>query len=417
MNIWILNHYAIPPDTPGGTRHFDFGTELVKRGHQVSIFAAGFSHRTRKEERLERKQNYLKQNIDGVNFIWIRTPPYYGGNDWRRVRNMLSYTLRVTFWGLKIKEKPDVILASSPHPFAGLAGYVLAKIKRAQFILEIRDLWPETFVQIGGYSNKSPVVILLRMLEKLLYRRARKIVALHPEASNYISGLGIPSENIVHIPNGINPELFDDNSVELPEELVELVSRLRFEGKTVVGYTGAHGIVNALDTIVEAANVLQHNGATKIHFLLVGDGPEKERLIRKAHEMGLGNVSFFKSIPKNTIPKLLRVIDITIVSWRRSDLYKYGMSTNKLWDYMMCARPIVWAIESANDPVAEANCGITVPPEEPDKLANAILELYNLSEKERQEMGMRGYEYVMKYHSTPVLANKLLEAIGDVRPR
>jgi len=121
MHIWMLNHYATPPDTPGGTRHFDFARELVKQGHKVSIFASGFSHRTRTEERLKGRQNCRRENIDGVEFIWLRTAPYYGGNDWRRVINMLSYSLRVIPKGFMFKESPDVILASSPHPFAGLA--------------------------------------------------------------------------------------------------------------------------------------------------------------------------------------------------------------------------------------------------------------------------------------------------------
>ncbi len=417
MNIWIFNHYAIPPDTPGGTRHFDFGTELVKRGHRVSIFAAGFNHRTRKEERLEGKQNYLKQNINGIDFIWIRTSPYYGGNDWRRVRNMLSYTLRIIPWGLKVKEKPDVILASSPHPFAGLAGYILAMIKRATFIFEIRDLWPETFVQIGGYSNRSPVVILLRMLEKFLYRRAKKIITLVPTASVYITQMGVPNNKIVNIPNGVNPELFSDNSVELPSELDKMILSFKSNYKVLIGYTGAHGIANALETIIETATLLQEKRNIKFHFLLVGEGSEKRSIQEKSESLGLKNVSFFEPIPKKVIPVFLRSVDINVICARKTSLYKYGTSLNKLWDYMMCAKPIIWAISSANDPIAEANCGITVPPEEPEKLANAILELYNLSEKEKQEMGMRGREYVMKYQSTPVLVNKLLEAIGDVRPR
>ncbi len=410
MNIWIFNHYATPPDTPGITRHFDFARELVKHGHQVSIFASGFSHRTRKEERLEGKQNYRRENIGGVEFIWIRTSPYYGGNDWRRVVNMLSYSFRAIPLGLRLKEKPDVILASSPHPFAGLVGWFLAKFKRARFIFEVRDLWPQTFVEIGGYSNKSPVVKLLRVLEKFLYQRARKIVVLLPKASDYIMGLGIPGNKIVYIPNGVSPELFSNPSANLPEELDKTIYALKSEGKMLIGYTGAHGIANALDTIIETAKLLEERGTNKAHFMLVGDGAEKERLAKKAEE--LSNVSFYKSIPKDAMPELLRAIDIAVMPIRKSDLFEYGMSPNKLWDYMMCARPVVWAIDSANNPVAEANCGITVPPEDAEEMAKAIMKLCDLSDEERQEIGMRGYEYVMKYHSVPILADRLLEVLS-----
>ncbi len=412
----MLNHYATPPDTPGGTRHYDFARELVKYGHPVTIFAAGFSHRTKKEERLEGKQNYRRENIDGVEFIWIKTSPYYKGNDWRRVVNMLSYSFRVIPLGARLKESPDVILASSPHPFTGLAGYVLAKIKRARFIFEVRDLWPQTFVEIGGYSDKSLVVKLLRALEKLLYRRANRIVVLAPKASDYITRLGIPSSKIVYIPNGVNPELFSSPSAKLPDELEEIISGLKSKGKLLVGYTGAHGIANALDTIIEAAKLLQDEGGVdKIHFLLVGDGLEKERLVGKAERWGLNNVGFYQSIPKYAMPTLLRAIDIAVISGKKSDLYKYGTSLNKLFDYMICAKPVLWGTNSVNNPVAEANCGMTVSPEDAEEMAKAIMELCDLSDKERGDMSMRGYEYVMKYHSVPVLAGRLLEAIADVK--
>ena len=415
MNIWILDHYAIPPDTPGITRQYDFAKELIKKGHNVSIFAASFNHRTRREERLGKGQNHRKENINGVEFIWIRTSPYFGGNDRRRLVNMLSYTMRVIPLGVRFKGKPDVILASSPHPFAGLAGYILSKIKRARFIFEVRDLWPETFVEVGGYSDKSVVVKLLRVLEKFLYQKADKIIAVSPKHVDYIVPLGIPSSKVVCIPNGADPELFYNMSTGLPGDLAQSISELKVQGKILVAYTGAHGIADALATIVKAAKILQDQGIDNVQFLMVGEGAVKESLRTEAESSRLKNITFVNSIPKNAMPALLSSMDIAVLTKKKSHLYRYGISFAKLFDYMMSAKPIVWAVDSINNPVAEANCGITVPPEEPEALAKAILELCELSENERQEVGMRGYEYVMKYHSTPVLANKLLEVIKDVK--
>jgi glycosyltransferase involved in cell wall biosynthesis len=412
MKIWILSHYATPPDTPGSTRHYDFARELIKRGHRVTIFASGFSHRTRKEERLEGKQSFRRQNIDGVEFIWVRTTPYYKGNDWRRAVNMLGYGRRVVSLGRRLQEKPDVILASSPHPFTGLSAYILSWRKKAEFIFEVRDLWPQTLVEIGGYSKKSLTVKLLGILEKFLYRRARRIIVLLPEASKYITGLGIPGDKIVYIPNGVSPELFA-NTAGLPPELDKTIATLKSKGKLLVVYSGAHGIANALDTIVEAAKLIQERGIDKVHFLMVGEGPEKEGLIVKARDWKLSNVSFHEPIAKEAIPGLLKASDIAVLSWRKSSLYEYGISANKLWDYMFCAKPIVWAIDSANNPVDEASCGLTVTPEDAEQMAKAILELTSLSDSKRREMGKRGYEYVMKYHSIPVLVDRLLEVMED----
>lgn len=415
MNVWILNHYATPPDIPGGTRHYDLARELVKRGQKVTIFSSSFDHRTRRDERLTSKQRYRTEDIDGVEFAWLRTFPYYGGNDWRRVMNMLSYACRVISLGLKLKEKPDVILASSPHPFAGLAGWILAKLKGAVFIFEVRDLWPQTFVEIGGYSSKSPVVILLRMLEKFLYHRASKIVVLLPRASNYITGLGIPTGKIVYIPNGVSPDLFSDTSTELPHEMETLISNMKSRGKLLAGYTGAHGIADGLDTIIEAARLLQEKGADKIHFLMVGEGTEKPPLLELARNSKLDNVHFFSPIAKMAMPRLLKTLDLAIVILKKSTLWEYGTSKNKLFEYMICCLPIIWSINSTSNPVADSNCGITVPPEEPQAMAAAIIKLCDLSEDERRQMGRQGYDYVMKYHSIPVLAQKLTEVLQDVR--
>jgi glycosyltransferase involved in cell wall biosynthesis len=414
MNIWILNHYAHPPDIPGSTRHYDFARELIKHGHKVIIFSSSFNHFTRRDDRLSGKLNYRMENIDGVEFIWLRTSPYYGGNDWRRVVNMLSYAFRVIPPGMKLKEKPDVVLASSPHPFAGLAGWLLAKLKGAAFIFEVMDLWPQTLVDIGGYSGKSPVVVLLRILERFLYRTADRIVVLHPKASDYIIKLRIASTKVVYIPIGPSPELFSESSAQLPQDLNDLISSLKSSGKFLAVYAGALGIANALDTVIDTAKLLQDEKQDKIHFLLVGEGPEKQNLIEKTKNQSLSNIGFYCSIPKDAVPRLLFLSDITIMSWKNSSLYtRYGMSSNKLWDYMMAARPVVWAINSANDPVAEAGCGITVPPEDPDSMARAIITLCDMTEEERRQMGLRGYEYVLKYHSLPLLADRLIRVIQD----
>jgi glycosyltransferase involved in cell wall biosynthesis len=413
MRIWILNHYARSPDTPGGTRHYDLARELVKRGHKVNIFASSFSHRTRKEERLQGRQKYLTEGIDGVEFTWIKTFPYYKGNDWRRVVNMLSYGRRVVSLAGKLKEKPDIILASSPHPFAALAGYILSKRKKAKFILEVRDLWPQTLVEIGGYSNKNPVVALLRVLERFLYRRAKKIVVLLPEAPKYITGLGTLEDKIVYIPNGVSPELFFNTDIKPPEELSQTIADLKAKGKLVVGYTGAHGIANVLDTIIEAARILQDGGTVNVHFLMVGDGPDKERLMTKAEKYGLDNLSFYSSIPKYAMPALLEAIDVAVRAGRKTALSRYGVLPNKVFDYMASAKPIIWTNNSVANPVAEASCGISVAPENPEQMAKAIVKLCSLSNNKRREMGMRGREYVMKYHSVPVLADRLLKVLED----
>jgi glycosyltransferase involved in cell wall biosynthesis len=413
MYTWIINHYAISPDSPGGTRHYNFSKELVNHGHKVTIVASSFSHRTRKEEKLKAKENVRVENIDGVGFVWLRTFPYLYGNDWRRVVNMLSFAYRLGIYGLRITEKPDVILASSPHLFAGLAGWFLARIKKARFIFEIRDLWPQTLVDLGGYRDNSLPIWLLRALEKFLYNRASKIISLLPNASTYITDLGIPADKIVYIPNGVSPSLYAYTNNKLPSDLACLLSELKERGKVLLAYTGAHGLANNLITVIETAKLLQDKRETKAHFLLIGEGPEKKALEQLADKWGLYNVSFFRTVQKDSIPGLLKFIDIAINTLRNSPLYKYGVSPNKLFDYMISAKPVIFAINSSNNPIAEAGCGIIVSPENSESMKEAVMKLCDLTEHEREEMGRKGYTYVMRYHSIPKLAMKLQAVIEE----
>ncbi|MFA5400923.1 MAG: glycosyltransferase family 4 protein [Dehalococcoidia bacterium] len=409
----MLNHYATPPDTPGSTRNYDFARELVKLGHRVSILASSFNHRTMREERNIGKQGYYAEKVNGVDFIWLKTSPRYSRNDWRRVLNMISYAARVISLGLKPREKPDVILATWPHPFVGLAGWFLAKSKKVSFILQIHDLWPKNLVEIGGYSSRSPSVKLIGILEKFLCDRASRIIVLMPKGAEYLATLGIPDHKIVYIPNGVSPELFSNTSAGLPEEISELVSDVKSKGKLLIIYAGAHGIANSLNTIVEAAGLIKAKGIDKVHFLLVGDGPEKSILANEAHALGLDNISFCGPVPKYIMPALLNMTDIAVKPGRKSGLGDYGVSPNKLYDYMASAKPIVWSTNSVNNPVEDAGCGLSFPPEDAQAMAQAIVKLCNMSQEERQEMGKRGYDYVMKYHSVPVLAEKLLDVINE----
>ena len=185
MNIWIFNHYAITPDMPGGTRHYDLSRELLKEGYNVTIFASSFNYVTRREERLKGGESFRLEWVKGIRYVWLKTFPYLK-SDWRRVLNWLSYAVRVIFFSIKIKEKPDVIIGSSVHLFAPLAAYALSRLKRSKFIFEVRDLWPQTLIDIGSISKNHPLIIFFRFLERFLYRNADKIINLLPNAGDYI---------------------------------------------------------------------------------------------------------------------------------------------------------------------------------------------------------------------------------------
>jgi len=407
MNIWIFNHYAITPDMPGGTRHFDLARELVKRGYQVTIFASSFHHSHHQEMKLAPGERWKVEDVDGVKFVWLKTFPYKR-NDWRRVLNMVSYMFRAWRLGRRLPklstgiEKPDVIIGSSVHLLAVLAAYWVAKRHRALFIMEVRDLWPQTIIDMGELSERNLIVKVLQFLERFLYRRAERIIVLGPGMGDYISARGIAKEKIVWIPNGVDLSRFEDIKAVAS-------SSDRFK----VMYLGAHGQANALDVLLQAATVLQERGHQEIEFILIGDGPEKPRLIKLAIEMGLKNVEFNDPVPKAEVPQALGGADATVFILNDLPLYRYGISLNKLFDYLAAEKPLILAGDPVNNPVEEARCGLTVPPRNPEALADAIIKMSRMPVGEREAMGRRGREYVEEYHSIPVLADKLMEVLRE----
>jgi glycosyltransferase involved in cell wall biosynthesis len=410
MNIWIFNHYALPPNLPGGTRHYDLGRELVKRGHRVVIFATSFHHYLHRETRLRSGEKWKVEDVDGVKFVWIRTPPYWR-NDWRRVRNMVIFALRAWWLGRKLTKlvpvvgKPDVVIGSSPHLLTPLAACLVAQHYGVPFVMEVRDLWPQTIIDMGELSARNPITKALQVLERFLYRRAERIITLLPLAHEYITACGVPREKIAWIPNGVDLSRFGDFKVSASSEPEKVFK---------VMYLGAHGQANALDVLIQTAKNIQDQGYYEIRFILVGDGPEKPKLMALAKELGLLNVEFRDPVPKAEVPKVLRAADATVFILHDLPLYNYGISVNKLFDYLAASKPLILVGEPANNPVEEARCGLTVPPQNPQALAEAVIKLYQMSPQERAEMGKRGREYVEKYHDIRKLAAQLENLLQSV---
>ena len=205
--VLIVNHYADAPDRPTGTRHFELARQLVARGNTVTIFAAGFSHITGRDERLGRWRLFRTAWFDGVRFVWVRTLPYRG-NTWRRKVNMLSFLAAFLVVQTRFTA-PDAIIGSSVHPFAALWAWQVARVRDARFLFEIRDLWPQTLVDLGAMRDGSPVERLLRTIEAFLVRRASFVITLLPGMSDYLRERGLPADHVVYIPNGVDIRSFD----------------------------------------------------------------------------------------------------------------------------------------------------------------------------------------------------------------
>jgi len=397
--VWIVNHYAFAPDQATGTRHFDLARNLVSRGHRITIFAAGLSHLTGREERVSPGHLYRSDSVDGVRFVWLRTLPYRG-NTWRRPMNMLSFAAAFLVIQARLG-RPDVVIGSTVHPFAAFGAWLAAKLRRARFVFEIRDLWPQTLVDLGAMQPGSPGERLLRGLEAFLVRRSSVVITLLPGMRDYLVERGLPSSHVVYIPNGVDLTTFDARTVAAAPEAVERslaeIQRLKDDGRFVLGYVGTFGRVNRVDVVIRAAAIAEEQEPGCVGVILVGDGPERRDLERLAAAVPV--VGFGPPVPKLYVPAILRAVDATVVHATATPVYRYGISFNKLFEYMAAERPVVFACESAYDPVAATGAGVTVPPDDPERLARAFVELAGASPEARSAMGAAGRGYVAREHN------------------
>lgn len=394
MEIWLINHYAVTPEFSGGTRHFEIGRELVRRGHKLTLFASSFHHNTHKHVRRHVGLSPVIEDYDGLRFVWVPGMGYRG-NSVKRLLGMLHFCLMLFPIALKMKPRPDIVVGSSVHPFAALAGWALARFFGVPAVTEIRDLWPQTLIE-SGISARHPFILLLAMVERFLYRYSDSIVTLLPKAEDYISARGAKA---VHwIPNGIDMDSYSPPYLQEESDVFTVL------------YAGALGHANNLEVLIEAARLLE---GEPVRFLVVGEGPEKEKLAELSR--GVTNFELRPSVPKREIPELLRSAGALIFHLRSIPVFRYGISPNKLWDYLAAGRPIVFACEAGNDPVAEAGAGLSVPPEDPQALAQAVLTLSQMTPEQRFSMGCRGYEYGLQNHSFRMLGERFEKVLNSSR--
>jgi glycosyltransferase involved in cell wall biosynthesis len=408
-SVWIFNHYAVGPGVPGGTRHYDIGRELAKRGWQVTVFSAVYPRREPpvRGQSVETGRDSGPTRVhDGVSFI--RVPTLHGRKaNAMRVLTMLSYVPGATRV-IKGLAPPDVIVGSSVHPFAAWIAWRLARRIGCRYLFEIRDLWPETIIELGGVSRHHPFVMLLSRIERVLVQSADRVVTLLPNAYSYLARFGIPEHKVVVVPNGTDVSRLDHIDGELPSCIDMELNRMK--GAFIVAYAGAHGLANRLDTVIDAAVICSATGETGVEFLLVGDGPDKPRLQKRVSQLQLRNVTFADRISKESVLPLLTRCDAGVIAWTKTPLYQYGISPNKLFDYMIAGLPIVMAGDSPNNPLSSSDGGVVVPYDDADAMAKALMDLAADRDK-AHAMGLKGRQYLIKNHSSAHLACLMEKAL------
>jgi glycosyltransferase involved in cell wall biosynthesis len=408
VNVLYINHYAGGPRYGMEYRPYYLGREWVRAGHRVTVVAASQSHVRADQPRMSGR--FTAEVVDGVRFVWCATPRYRG-NGPGRVVNILSFLRRLGQWRQWLVDRPDVVIASSTYPLDIWPARRLARAHGATLVWEVHDLWPLSPIELGGMSPRHPLMMWMQYAENMACRDADVVVSLLPKADTHLREHGMSVEKFLCVPNGIDSDEWAEGNLQaLPAVHAAAIQAARAKVHLLVSYAGAHGVANALDSILDAATLLRDEPVT---WLLVGSGTEKPALQRRVATDGLTNVVMLDPVAKAAIPMLLRAMDVLYIGLQSQPLFRFGISPNKLMDYMMAARPVICAIAGGNDPVGEAGCGVTIAPQDGAALAAAIHQMRQLAPAERQRMGHAGRAYVEHNHLYPVLARRFLDGVRE----
>lgn len=395
MRILIIHQAFASINEPGGTRHYELARYLVSRGHQVTVIASPVSYLT--------GHSFLNggESTTGDDITILRASAYSAHHKSfvHRVLAFFSFMLS-SFWiGMGVKNV-DVVWGTSPPIFQGVTAWMLARLKGAKFLFEVRDLWPQFAIAMGVLRNYW-LILATEWLERTLYRAADRVMVNSPGYVDHVQGRG--AKHVELIPNGSDPSTFD------PADNGAAFRRIHhLDHKFVAMYAGAHGMSNDLDVVLEVARQLEDT--PEIEVVLLGDGKEKAALMTHAAAMSLHNVTFLPPVPKSEMAEVLSAADVCIAILKPLEEYKRTYP-NKVFDYMAAGRPVVLAIDGVIREVVEsANCGLFAAPGDPSALAGALRELASDRTRSRA-MGLRGRTYLEEHFSRETMAENLLKML------
>ena len=366
MNIWLINHYAVPPQYYPLARQTYFAKYLMAMGHEVTIFAASTVHNSDKNL-ITDGAKWREETVDGVHYVYIRCKDYLGSG-LKRVYNICEFAWKLPGVCKKFP-KPDAIVATSMPPTSCAVGIHLARKYGCTGVAEIADLWPESIVAYGIAGPRNPAVIALRWLEKWIYKKADAVVFTMENAYQYIKEQGweqkVPESKVFYVNNGVDLSLFETNRARFYLDDSDLDDPNTFK----VVYTGSIRKVNNLGLLLDAAKKVTDPA---VRFLIWGDGDELESLRQRVAEESILNVCFKGRVAKSFVPSIVSRADLNIAHNAPSPLFVYGISFNKLFDYLAAGKPVLSDFPCGHNPAVVWNAGTEVNDPTPENIARTI---------------------------------------------
>lgn len=409
MRILYISKYAITPDIGQPTRQFFLSKNLAKEGHDVTLISS-VSAGIKKCPKFEGSSR--RKDIEGICHILIAGPLIELGFTMKRIYSWLMFELRLFFYLPKLSDKkPDVIIVSSLSLLTFLNGVYMKRKYSAKLVIEVRDIWPLTLIEIGGFSKKNLLIKFLAWVEKFGYENADGIVGTMPLLDQHVAKISNKPFKFKCIPMGFDPDYYEGDNIALLPEIKSLIERLPKDGFFVC-YAGTIGRANLVDEIVEAAKILNEYENNNIYIVIIGNGIMKEKLVNESKN--ISNIIFYPGIEKKYVVPFLKSFDLLINCWKDEPIYRYGVSPNKWIDYMLSGRPILTAYGGHQSLINEANCGFFIPPNNPDLLADKILEISLMNKDELNDLGQNGLKYIIENRTFSALAKDYISFINHV---
>lgn len=404
MRILFLTHYFPPEVNAPASRTFDHCREWVRQGHEVTVVTCAPSHPAGVVYPGYRNRLFQRETLEGIEVIRVWTLLAANKGVIKRSLSFLSYMVTATLaapWA----GRADVVISTSPQFFCGLAGWLVAKMKRAPWVLEIRDIWPESIVAVGAITNRT-LIRALEAVERFAYRHADHIVSVSDGFADHFKACGIPPERITVITNGANLDLFKE-----PQRDEAMLESLGLKGKFVAGYFGTLGMAHGLATLLDAAELLKDD--PRIRFLVVGDGAERQKLLDERERRGLDNVVIVGQQPKQRMPIYWGSCDVSLVLMRKTALFR-TIIASKMFEAMAMQRPIILGLDGVSRGIVEAaGCGIPIEPENATELAAALTRLAHDPATARA-MGEAGSVHVRAHFDRRQLAHRFLAMLASL---
>ncbi len=433
--IWIIDHYSSEPKYGGISRQYDFGRELGKRGYNVVIIASGFSHFTHEFITAPGKKIRVSKLGDHVQYVYLKTVGYQSNGGLGRAMNMLSFMTQVLKYEKTIAQKygkPDVVTGCSVHPLAWPAAWRVSHKYKVPFVAEVRDFWPRIWVVSGDKKPYDPMVIFFNLVQNWTFRHADRIIHSMYHGDKYICDeLGVDRSKVYLIGQPMDCERFDRNKTRtdlLPDEVRKFIGvddsavpdshnaleKKRESRPFICSFAGYYMTYEGVYVMLEALKILKSKGYNDIRMVFVGSGKEKKGMEKYVRDNNLSTALVYDRIPKEAVPALISHSDICMAHLEvegYKEVYKYGVSKNKVNEYLYSGSCTLYGFLHNDDEVAISGGGLMFEPYSPGDLADKIESVYRMDGETRKKFGRCGREYIKNNHSVKVLTDRLLDIL------